>query len=296
MIWTYDKERGKMRPSRVGETGNQTNFYSVPREDGTYNDLLDVWLQGVENDAAAPYEELLNGNIPTGQAKADFAVFVSSLYARSPGLIRANARGYAEFLQHLLDLQFGGTREKFEAGMDRYERETGNKVEDRDAHFETWNDKSRFIMEVSQKVGLSALSVADDLTKIFVSREWYLIEAGADFFITCDSPVVRFKHPDDWHGIYGDGGFMNPKSEVTLPLSPSLMLLITGEKVDVGSLKIPAAIVWNMNDARAYEAERFLYSHVPDKRIAALGAEHKEPPKRFVIEGAGPFHEVKVKR
>src|SRR4051812_20685393 len=93
MIWTYDKQRGTMRPSRIEETGNQNNFYSVQREDGSYNDVLDLWLQGVESDAARPYEELLKGNIPTGQAKADFSVFVSSLYARSPALIRANARG-----------------------------------------------------------------------------------------------------------------------------------------------------------------------------------------------------------
>ncbi len=249
---------------------------------------------GVENDAAGPYEELLNGNIPSGQAKADFSVFVSSLYARSPALIRANARGYAQFLQHLLDLQFG-TRERFEAGMARYEKETGNKV-DREQLLESWKDKDRFIMEISQKKGLSSLAVADNLTKIFLNREWYLIEALDDYFITSDSPVFKFTHPDDWHGIYGDGGFLNPKAEVTLPLSPRLTLLITGEKVDTGTLVLPSELVWELNAARAYGAERFLYSHVMDNRVRALAAEHKKPLDRFVIHGAGPFHEVKVTR
>ena len=294
MIWTYDKERGSVRPSRVEETGNQTNFYSVQRGDGSYNDVLDVWLQGVENDAAGPYEELLDGHIPTGQAKADFSVFVSSLYARSPALIRGNARGYAKFLQHIMDLQFG-TRERFEAGMDRYEQETGNKI-DRDELFESWKDKDRFIMEISQKKGLSAMGVTDDLTKIFLSREWYLIEAYEDYFITSDSPVFKFTHPDDWQGIYGDGGFLNPKAEVTLPLSPKIMLLITGEKMDVGSLALTGKLVWEINGARAYGAERFLYSHVRDDRVKGLAAEHREPVDRFVIEGAGPFHDVKVTR
>ena len=147
MVWTYDKERGTARPSRVEETGCQSNFYSVQEADGTYNDMLDIWLQGVESDAAAPYEELLGGSIPTGQAKADFAVFVASLYARSPALIRANAIGYAQFMQHMMDLQFG-TRERFETGMDRYERDTGINV-NRDELFEFWNDKSRFTIKIS---------------------------------------------------------------------------------------------------------------------------------------------------
>jgi hypothetical protein len=74
------------------------------------------------------------------------------------------------------------------------------------------------------------------------------------------------------------------------------MLLITGEKLDFGSFKLPSAIVWEMNGARAYGAERFLYSHVKDERVMELAAEHKEPADRFVIHGAGPFHEVKVTR
>lgn len=295
MIWTYDKQCGTVRPSRIEETGNQNNFYSVKREDGFYDDVLDVWLRGVENDAAAPYEGLLQGHIPTGQAKAEFSVFVSSLYARSPSLIRANARGYAQFLQHITDLQFG-TRERFEASIDRYEAESGDRV-DCEELFASWNDKDRFIMEISQKKGLSAFAVTDSLTKIFLSRHWYLIEAVGGYFITSDSPVFKFTDPDHWHRIYGEGGFLNPKAEVTVPLSPSLMLLIAGEKVDVGSFNVPAEMVWNLNGARAYGAERFLYSHVKDDRVAALAARHKDdPPERFVIEDAGPFHEVKVTR
>ncbi len=294
MVWTYDKELGTVRPSRVEETGCQSNFYSVRGAEGTYNDILDVWLQGVESDAAGPYDELLNGSIPAGQAKADFAVFVASLYARSPALIRANAIGFAQFTQHIMDLQFG-TRERFEAAMDRYERDTGVKV-NRDELFEFWNDKSRFTMEISQKKGLSAMSVADELTDIFFDRHWYLVEPMGGFFITGDSPVFRFAYPTDAHPFYGDGGFKNPAAEVTLPLSPTLMLLITGQRLSGHRFAITEHHVWEMNGARGYGADRFLYAHLNDEKVARIAAENKDRPERFGIHGAGPFAEVKVTR
>lgn len=294
MVWTYDKERGTARPSRVEETACQSNFYSVRGADGVYNDMLDIWLQGVESDAASPYEELLSGSIPSGQAKADFAVFVSSLYVRSPALIRANAVGFAQFTQHMLDVQFG-TRERFEAAMNRYQRDTGVDV-NRDKLFAFWNDKTRFTMNISHKSGLGAMSAADELTEILFNRHWYIVEPTGGFFITGDSPVFRFAPLNNTHPFYGDGGFKNPAAEITMPLSPTSMLLITGQRIKGHRFAIPEDTVWELNRARAYEADRFLYAHLKDDHISKIAAENKDRPERFKIDGAGPFAEVRVTR
>lgn len=65
---------GEPRPAVPEETGLQTNFYSVKDVDGKYVDILEAWLAGVESKAAAIYERLLKGVIPTGQGRADFSV------------------------------------------------------------------------------------------------------------------------------------------------------------------------------------------------------------------------------
>lgn len=294
MVWSYDSERGTARPSTVENTGAQTNFYSVRRDDGTYNDDLDIWLRGVESAAAAPYRQLLEGSLPVDQAKMDFAVFVAAFYARSPALIRAHAVGYAQALQVELDMHFS-TRESFDAFMDRFEADTGEKV-DRERFYQFWSDKDRFWIEISQKRGLSIMAVADRICELLFERHWYLAYAAEDYFITCDSPVVRFVEPSLVHPFYGDGGFNNPASEVTIPLSPKVMLLITGQQLPQTSYLLPAERVWAMNGARAVSAERFLFAPVNDPRVSTLAAKHKDDKVRFGIGNPEELAEVRVTR
>jgi hypothetical protein len=295
MIWTYDNQKASSRPSRVEETGHQANFYSVQAEDGTWVDDLDRALQKIENVAEIPYEMLLAGEIPSGQRKADFAHFVGSLYSRSPAAINASARGYAQFLEHLLDMQCTD-RASFDVFMDRFEKDSGNSDTDRDELFAFMKDKERYWIEVSQKRGLNIVAIADELAQLFYDRNWYLVDAFEDFYISSDSPVFRWVSEEYSDPLRGDGGFANPMAEVSVPLSPRRMLLITGQHIAQEHIVVPAEHVWELNKARAIEAERFLYSHVRDDRVMKLAVEHNATRERFVIEGAGPSSEVKVTR
>jgi hypothetical protein len=295
MIWTYDSERGTARPSVVEETGAQRNFYSVQAADGTFNDDLDIWLRGVEGDAMEAYEQLLAGSIPRGQARANFATFVASLYARSPALIRASAIGKAQFMQHFVDLHWGD-RGRFEAFMDRFEAETGADPIDRDRLHAFWGDKEKFTIAISQKQGLPVLAASNEIADILYARNWYLVEAVQGFFVTSDSPVFRFSPPQSRHAFYGDGGFKNPAAEITVPLSPRHLLLITGQEYASPRFWIAHDNVWDLNRARAIGADRFLYASVRDDRVARMAAEHRDTPERYRLHGAGPFAEVKVTR
>ena len=295
MVWTYDNQKASARPSRVEETGHQANFYSVQAQDGTWVDDLDRALQKIEDAASAPYEMLMAGEIPSGQRKADFAHFVGALYSRSPAVINASAKGYAQFLEHLLDMQCPD-RASFDVFMDRFERKSGDYDGDRDELFAFMKDKERYRIEVSQKRGLNIVAVADELAQLLYDRNWYLVDAFEDFFISSDSPVFRWVSEEYSDPLRGDGGFSNPMAEVSVPLSPRRMLLITGQKMPHQHIVVPAEHVWELNKARAIEAERFLYSHVRDDRVMKLAVEHNTTRERFVIEGAGPFPEVKVTR
>lgn len=295
MVWTYDIHRETQRPSRVEETGARTNFYSIRTETGEYDDSIDEWLQGVENAATAPYERLLAGEIPSGQEKADFSVFVSSLYCRSPALIRASAEGYAKFLEYSLD-RMVETRERFDEIIDSYEESTGTSAGDRDELWEFNQDKSRYSIEIGIKRGLSVLKVSDELQGILFDRHWYLFDAAEDFFITSDHPVCRWAPVESRHPFLGDGGFKNPFCEVTLPLSPSLALLITARAGAASRVTVPAHEVWHFNHLRAHFAEDFLYADRNDGRVTQLGREHKDHKIGYTIEGSPKGAEVKVTR
>jgi hypothetical protein len=83
MVWTYDVDTRRVAPSLPSETGAEMNFYSVRDESGQWRADIERPFSSIETKAAEPYERLMNGDIPTGQARRDFSIFIATLYARS---------------------------------------------------------------------------------------------------------------------------------------------------------------------------------------------------------------------
>ncbi|MFD1786529.1 DUF4238 domain-containing protein [Sphingomonas floccifaciens] len=296
MIWTYSKSRGTVRPSRVEETGFKKNFYSVRAGNGDYVDDLDTLLGGIESKAAPVYERLLAGEIPDGQDRADFAAFVATCYSRSPALIRAYAESIARM--EVLELRVRAQNPaSFNQLMNELERETGCAVEDRAAVMKFINDPSRYSIGVSEKLGLRAIAIADELTPILFERTWNVVTALDGYFITCDNPVYRWVPANTAHAIYGDGGFMNGRAEITLPLSATKMLLIGGHTSEGGDHAIGWRTLEQLNRMRAANAEEFLFANCKDDRIATLAHEfsNSRPRMRIGMKAANDF-EVKVRR
>lgn len=191
MVWTYDNQTDTARPSIPKETGAQTNYYSAPgREEGEYDDSIEEWLSGVESDAVAPYEALLAGQIPQDQARADFAVYLSSQHARSPALRRMFAEVIAAH-SHAHTKLITATPERFEEHLRRFEVEAGPiapHIRERVYDFAT--DKSRYDLVVSREATLRAFLVSDDLLKIFFKMGWQVLASNEHHLISCDSPVT----------------------------------------------------------------------------------------------------------
>ena len=185
------------------------------------------------------------------------------------------------------------TRTRFDGLMDRMERDTGKKVEDRDEAFSFINDPTRYSIGISEKRGLKAIGLADTLAPLFFQRTWHVVEAVADRYITSDNPICRWVPPDSIHPIYGDGGFKNARAEISFPLSSTRMLVMSGEQLGAGVLYAGSATVAGLNRMRAAEAEEFLYADCKDERIMVLANEFKEKRPRMVI-GMEEAQEVEV--
>ena len=98
-VWTYDKQSGGVRSSIPEETGFETHFYSVEKDDGTKDTTIEKFLADVESNAAPIYRDLLQDKIPEGQPKVDFANFLAAMYARTPSMRRMFGKMHSRGLQ-----------------------------------------------------------------------------------------------------------------------------------------------------------------------------------------------------
>jgi hypothetical protein len=97
--------------------------------------------------------------------------------------------------------------------------------------------------------------------------KWSLAFAEHGYFITSDNPLVREVDPKTCRAFYGDHGFLNKTAEVSFPLSPRLVLLLSwdGNASTLGWLDRDN--VRKANAARAAHSERYLFAHIKDKQL-----------------------------
>src|SRR4051794_9917110 len=87
LVWTYDPISDAVRAATPEKTAIETNFYSVIDKDGNYRERNRKLTFRRREQGGRPLRESPSGEVLQGQEKADFAVFVSSLFARSPSQI-----------------------------------------------------------------------------------------------------------------------------------------------------------------------------------------------------------------
>lgn len=293
MIWVYDVEQRSARPSKVCNVGHGTNFYSVRSPDGCWNDEIDDWLTEIESRASVPYADLLIGKMPMGEARSAVANFVATLYLRSPAVIRAAAAGYGHFVQLLMNAEWS-TRARFEKSIDRFEKDTGRVVGERDEIWSYHTEKDRHVVSVDQKRGLTTLGAASKIASILMARRWNIERPSSGYFITGDCPVYRFVSDQFVSNVYGDCGFLNPAAEITLPLSPEHILIISSLPFGDGEVLLPADSVIMLNEMRSSAADRFLYAHEKSEEVSALGQKYKGPGLTMELSGGGPYAPVRV--
>ena len=287
MLWVYEKGRPKPRPAKAKETAAENNFYSAQTADGEWVDILDDWLTDMEGRAAPVYEALLEGRIPEGQERADFATFVSSLFVRTPAAIRAAAEVVGHGTQ-MINEMLTSSRELFESHMNRYEEAEGPIGMSRDELWDFMSDKSGYTIQVSQKRGLSVMGASDRIQGVIFDLNWSILQTASsdDYFITGDMPVCRYTAGQI-------GGFFHPEVEVTLPLSPSCALLMSREPLS-SPLYMPSELVWRFNEMRVHHAHRGVYSPRRDDRVQALVNLHRDSDSGFRVNGRRVGPEVEV--
>jgi hypothetical protein len=299
-VWTYDAVEARQWSAIPKETCVQTHFYSAERADGTMDIRLEEFLSQVEGRAASVYRALLSGRLPEDpQARLDFAQFLALMYTRTTAMRRIAGEIRGKGVQ-IRSYAYASNSSAFEASMRRFEAETGQKLDAalKEKVRQAMLDPSGYMVEVSKESTFMALSASDNLTPIFNKMKWSLVEARHGYFVTSDNPIVRDVDPKTHHPMYGDGGFVNKTAEVSFPLSPKMLLLMSWNESARDIAIIERDHVHQVNVLRAAHSERYLFAHINDKRIARLADLYKDSRPGVAMQGFGPqtFAPIKVAR
>jgi hypothetical protein len=178
----------------------------------------------------------------------------------------------------------------FKAVVENYRRDIGPLTDDEArALREGMLNPSKFNVSVDKEWTLQALSFHDDLAPIFFKMNWTVMRAQAPrYFITSDNPVVfrvPVQHRDP---VLGGGGLMDPKVQLTFPLSADRCLLATWEERAPKEITLDADRVKFTNKMRAVYARRFLFGPIRDAGVEALGVKYKDRRPSLKISGFGP--------
>jgi hypothetical protein len=299
-VWTYDATTGDVRSAVPDETAVEGHFYSAQRIDGTMDTRLEEHLAKMESAAAPVYEALLRCEMPkASQTRADFATFLALMYVRTPAMRRMAAEVHGKGIQTLLYTN-ASNRQIFESSMKRFEKERGEPIDAamKESIRQDMLDPSGYVIEIPKESTFSALSVADTLAPLFLEMKWSLIVAEHGYFITSDNPVVRSVDPITRHPVMGDHGFYNKTAEVSVSLSPKMLLVMSWNKdaLELGVLERDH--VHHTNRILAAHSERYLYAHIRDRRLARLATEFKDSRPGMTTLGPGPkkFAAIKVSR
>lgn len=299
-VRTYNKNTGAVWSAIPEETAVHTHFYSIEREDGSYDTTLEETRAKIESNAAPVYKRLIGGDIPTKKDvdRGHFAQFLATMFTRTPAMRRDAGEMAGRSIQ-IQNYATGIHDGAFATMIRQIEEQDGQKLSDeqKESLRKGLIDPSAYRIELGKEWTLSAIAGADKLALIFFDMEWCVMELAHGFFITSDNPVTRYNDPKSRHPIYGDHGFMNKNVMVTFPLTTNKILLLgwkeTGPRI-VGQQQHAVA----MNQLRAQDAEEFLYAHIEHKIIRDMAIVSRNSRPRMTTQGFGPekFAEIVVKR
>jgi hypothetical protein len=126
-VWTINKDTGEARSATPENTAVVSHFYSVEKEDGTFDTTFEKGLAEIEGAAAPVYEKLIKGQAISDEEKANFAAFVAVMHLRTP----AKRRDVAELIgRHVQIMSYaqGVHDTAFEGLVKRYEEGEGRKL------------------------------------------------------------------------------------------------------------------------------------------------------------------------
>jgi Protein of unknown function (DUF4238) len=277
-LFVYERNSDKVFRSISDEAAKRRNYYSIPQNDGGFNDIADTMLTDLEGKAMPALKKLLAGDYKLSQierallslliafqefrtpwARASFQKMEVHLAQATMQMV-ARAPGY---LEHTLDeLKGKGEVERLvSAAQMRHSLEKDKLIARPHAGIDT-------MVHMSQTAG-----------HFYTQMRWTVFRPAAGEFLTSDAPVVR-RDPGFTGGLFG-GGITSSTVQVWFPLSKKACLLITHD--NERKRKFFELLASRVQEADAIRAE------FPEIEARDISAEHVQAVNEQTILNGDRF-------
>ncbi len=261
---------GTARKTTPEKTAYETNIYTPIGEDGARIESVEDTLAKIESRAAEIYLDLLAFRKLSDVAKLDFAVFIATMFARSPAQLR-------QFAQFTGQMTLWASKHQMERDFRAKEKVYG--LSEADASLrEILHNDDWYTMSIDRRVGLLAFQQAETLAHLMTRMNWNYEISENQQLVTSDNPMfwVKGGGPAD-DGAYGFG-LGNPYAVVPFPLSPNVILRLDWQ-ADIAwkKMRLDRQRAKLANRHQAKHKERFMFFRDHDQGLLALGMKYRDP-------------------
>jgi len=279
-LWTHDSRRGKARRTTPDNTAFETNIYSPEVEDGERFDEIEKVLSKIEGVAAPLLKRLLNCEKLSDSEKADMALFMASMFVRSPAQIR-------QFANHMGGMASLMTSVHAERVLNEKQAK-GEKSDIEERVLECLGSKDALKMNVDRRAGLIGFDQIETISHLIEHMTWSFEVSRDEELITSDNPVFWVASETLPRSPYGFG-LGHKYAVIPFPLSPSLML-----RIDHGNPNpwkrhfLDRQRAKLSNRMRAQQKDHCLYYRTHHEGIHRLGMKYSKPAQQLVSNIDGP--------
>lgn len=287
VLATFDRRLNRYVSQPVPVTGAERGFYDVPVPDSR-DSIEKLLAQRVEAPAATPVKALIERRQLTDDAREHCAVFLASLFLRTPGFRKMHDSMLEDGLKTIARRSVGDV-----AAATRLIAEMQASGEDVSGltpeGLVSAMDPSTYRLEVPQERSIvTMLEALVPIARVLIESQWSVVHRQEcdDPFVTSDEPFLLVP-PTSRPTIYGVGIGM-PNVVKVVPLASSAALFMSGLQKD-GSIDHrtdDGQMVTAVNTLVADGAQRFLFaqSEATIRRlVVTTGIDRRSPLRRGVV-------------
>jgi len=259
-LWLFDIDDRVMRQLRPINTGIQKHYNALKNKDGTRDLRIERALCEIEGAAVPILDKIERRETLTKAERDKLAFFVAAQMHRVP-TFEAEVGKIVESTTKMSMRMLLGNPARAAAAMERFEKETGEKVGLTPEKMADFVTSDRFKVVATRNASLHMMvAQAPKMAGYFQQMDWgFFYAPTGSAFITSDNPFYLMPPSDiDWKPkLYGIG-VLTPGTRKIFPLSPRVCLAMfdRGETTHYGEASPES--VRDANIGIAADAFRFV--------------------------------------
>ena len=260
LLCLFDRETKTFRRQQPLNTALEKDFYAVTDKQGVKTDRIEQLISGLESGARDIIHRLDN-RIPgwkDHEERAAFALFLALFRTRTPAFDKEQT-ALAEHLYRAMNRANHPSPEATAQGFKEFAEATGEDVSGIDAQqvFQIVRDDAYEVDVPRTYIIRLMLDSTLHLAEVLMTLDWTFVRAPRDLeFITSDAPFMTAPPPGESDSrAYG---VRTPGAMTTIPLSPSVCVVIAGEGGNDRYGHMRKDAVRRVNSNVAQNSDRFI--------------------------------------